>query len=87
MKIKVEKMWNFWDVREMCVNHHWYTRGNNKEYNKMLDFVEKHKPTLNNMIKVAEDIIKHSADSDLQITEVLSCLDKFTVISVYSETE
>lgn len=58
--IKVERMWDSYDVRNLCVRNRYYTRGDNDEYGRMLLFVSNHKPTKENIFRVAEDIFNHS---------------------------
>jgi len=64
MSIKVERMWDSADVRNLCIKNRFYTCGDCEAYDKMLTFVRKNKPTANNIFKVAEDIYNHS-DIDL----------------------
>ncbi len=59
-KIEVERVWDSHDVRNLCINGGYYTCGTNEEYGKMLQFVQNHKPTKDNIFRVAEDIYKHS---------------------------
>ena len=49
-----------YEVRNMCIKHEYYTAGDCEAYEKILNFVESHKPTTNNIYKVATDIFKHS---------------------------
>ena len=63
-KINERKSWGMYEVRNMCVKHEYYTAGDCEAYEKILNFVEIHKPTTNNIYKVANDIFEHS-DIDL----------------------
>lgn len=46
-------------VRQECISHSWYTRGNNTEYEYMLfTLCEGH--TLEDVYRVANDIYEHS---------------------------
>ena len=54
------KRWSASSVRNMCIKLDRYTRGDCAAYSKMLDFVANNEPTLENMQRVAEDIIEHS---------------------------
>lgn len=60
MRIHEEKVWSLNKVRLMCINHNYYTCGDNEDYSKMLNFVSTHQPTKMNIYKVAKDIVKHS---------------------------
>lgn len=64
MKINEKKYWGMSEVRSMCIKHRFYTAGDCEAYGKMLNFVSNHKPTTNNIYKVATDIFEHS-DIDL----------------------
>lgn len=63
-KVSEKKYWEMEKVRRTCVMHRYYTAGDNEAYGKMLMFVAQHKPTTNNIYKVAADIFEHS-DIDL----------------------
>ncbi len=60
MKINEKKYWGMDKVRRMCILHKYYTSGDFEAYGKMLHFVSNHKPTTNNIYKVATDIFEHS---------------------------
>ena len=55
-----EKRWSASSVRSMCIKNDRYTRGDCAAYEKMLDFVNKNEPTLENIERVAADIVNHS---------------------------
>jgi hypothetical protein len=59
-KINESKIWSADRIWTMCNKHEYYTRGYNEDYSKMLNFVTNHKPTTNNIYKVAMDIFEHS---------------------------
>ena len=63
-KIEVERYWNAARVRIMCIKHERYTCGDNEAYEKMLLYVDNHKPNKESIFRVAEDIVKHSDLSD-----------------------
>ncbi|MBO6272787.1 hypothetical protein J6O48_08420 [bacterium] len=46
-------------VRQECISHNWYTRGNNAEYENMLFTLCKGN-TLEDVYRVARDIYEHS---------------------------
>ena len=47
------------DLRNLCIEKDWYTRGDNEEYGKLLDMCEKEMDVLT-LVAVARDIIEHS---------------------------
>ena len=59
-QFREEKRWSADSVRSMCIKHDRYTRGDNEAYSSMLDFVRENEPTIENMQRVAEDIVEHS---------------------------
>lgn len=65
-KVEITKMWSCDRVREMCIRMNFYTCGNNKEYEEMLDYVYEHKtPDDSDIYTVAVDILNHSKDQTL----------------------
>lgn len=53
--------WFVDDVRQLCIDSKFYTKGTNKEYSEMLEYVKDHPyPTDNDILVVANDIAKHS---------------------------
>lgn len=68
-EIREEKKWWSSEIRNMCIANDWYTAGTVKEYSDMLEFVEEHEPTTENIYKVAADIYMHTSvnvDKDLE---------------------
>lgn len=59
-EIKTTTTWYAEDVREFCIRHNFYTKGDNKAYDKLLSFVWDKKPTTSNLYKVAQDIMDHT---------------------------
>ena len=86
MKIKELRVWSMKDVRRECVENNWYTRGTNKDYDKMLEFVSAKEPTNANMLKVASDILEHSNTED-SIDFILYCISNYCVKRFYDVTE
>ena len=66
---KIERMLSAMKTRDMCIKHELYTAGDNDDYKAMLDMCgEPYSDEL--VIRVAEDIYKHSSnheDVDLEI--------------------
>lgn len=90
LKIREEKMWYAEDVRTMCVNHHFYTRGDNRAYDRMLNLIGDTVPTIDNLFTVAADIVNHTEpeyDEDghkENIEHVMFLLNKEVVITTYN---
>lgn len=70
-EITVESMWSWSDIQRLCIKNDWYTRGDARAYGEMLDFVDKHEPTAINIYKVAQDILKHSEESECLYIEAI----------------
>ena len=86
MKIKETRQWSMEDVRRECVENNWYTKGTNKDYEKMLEFVSTKEPTNANMLKLAIDISEHS-NFEESIEFVLYCISNHCVKRFYDVTE
>ena len=80
-EITEEKIWSADDVRTVCIKHDLYTKGNCREYDKMLNFVEDNEVSLKNLLMVAEDICKHSEDQTVE--NVMFLLNKDAVRTFY----
>ena len=60
-KVKESRVLYSDSVRRLCIDNDWYTRGNNEDYKKLLDYVaSKRTFTLNDIKKVAINIYNHS---------------------------
>ena len=53
-------LWNHDDVRSICIQQRFYTRGDCEAYEKMLRFVDNNEPTFENLLTVTGDIYNHS---------------------------
>ena len=75
-------------VRQVCVNHQYYTRGDNRAYMEMfsmLDYTTKTSGsniTSGRLYDIAEDIKDHS-DTDDSIEEIMSNLAVHITCSLY----
>lgn len=58
--IRVSTTWTASRVRELCITQNYYTRGDNDDYEKMLQYVKKHNPNTETLYHVARDIVDHS---------------------------
>ncbi len=85
MKIKTSRMWNSMDVRQMCIDHRLYTRGDSKAYAKMLEKVTELDPTPRSLYRIAEDILNHS-DPEIagdDVTAIMFLLEREVVATFY----
>ena len=55
------------DVRWFCINNNLYTRGDYKDYVRMLGSAENYNCTSQDVIAIAKDIAEHSDASDSKI--------------------
>lgn len=55
------------DVREVCIQEEWYTRGTIEEYDALLNSIPDENLTTKEIVRIAEDIIVHS-DETLGLT-------------------
>ena len=56
------------DVRSFCIHNNLYTRGDSKDYNRMLQSLGKpHNCTPQRVIMIAKDIAEHSDQQDAKI--------------------
>ena len=76
--------WTSFLVRSVCIENNWYTRGDNKAYLEMLDFVDHNEPTKANIYKVAMDIMEHSNTNDLYIEAIMFCIANDAVMTHYT---
>ena len=89
MKIETRRYWDHTYVRELCIRNNWYTCGDNTAYQKMLDYVDNHKPTPTSIYKVALDIKSHS-NIDESVCHMMDDIEKYCVNTFYylpEETE
>lgn len=85
--IKVLRSWSRMRVRMMCIDHEFYTRGDNEEYEAMLSFVDDSYPDTDNLWLVALNIRDHSRDDCPPVTGIMYLLEKETVDTFYSLPE
>ena len=61
------------DVRNFCIHNNLYTRGDNEDYSRMLQSLDKlHNCTPQRVIVIAKDIAEHSDQQDAKIDLSLS---------------
>ncbi len=85
MKINEIKKWSISSVMNCCISNDFYTCGCNAEYEKMLNYVSTHKPTLTNIYKVAKDICEHSKEQTIE--NVMFCLNAGAINTFYEINE
>lgn len=68
------------DLRTLCINKGWYTRGNAVEYAHLLNELahEKENITTDDIAEIAEDILNHS-DTDQELTSIMFDVARITV--------
>ena len=67
MKVKELRTLRAESLRGLCVEHNWYTRGNSRDYENLLSFVNsKENLATEDILFIATDIVEHS---ELELTE------------------
>lgn len=57
------------NLRNLCIEKNWYTKGSNKEYDNMLELTNKENITTNDIVEIAIDIKEHS-NTEYDITNI-----------------
>lgn len=62
------------DLRNLCIEKRWYTRGDNASYNHLLDDLagDKENITTDDIVEIALDIMEHS-NTEQELTSI--CFD------------
>ena len=82
MKFKETRSLSMSKLRQICIDHGWYTCGDNEEYDHLLNMVYDSdlgcsvNITTEKLVEIAEDIIDHSEIEDYSIETVLYILAK-----------
>jgi hypothetical protein len=59
------------EIRGLCIKHDWFTRGNNAEYDVLLQYGFQGKEiTTDELVEMAKIILEHS-DTDYELTSVM----------------
>ena len=63
-------------LRSLCIEHDWYTCGDNEEYEHLFSMLHNEygvpeEMTTDKLAEIAEDIMKHSEITDYTITTVM----------------
>lgn len=73
MKYIMVGHWSEYDIREMCIQNEFYTRGTAQQYMDLMNYIRTHEPTTEAIEHVAKDIINHSSVVDDYPIEVMMC--------------
>ena len=88
MKIKLKRMWDGYDVAEMCKNECYYKCGTITDYKGVINYVEEHpNPTDKDIYKVAKDILEHSSDKEEPVTNIMFKLANKVIRYLYEVEE
>lgn len=85
-KIKETRNWTWSAVRMACINNEYYDLGDCQEYENLASFVCSHKPTMSNLLYVAEDIKNHTY-GELDVLNVMEVIANEAVKTVYEINE
>ena len=80
--IEVTRTWSAASVRSMCINHSFYTCGDNEDYSHMLDWVDRLYPSTETLFFIAEDIRKHSTYG-IPVESIMFDLEREAVITYF----
>lgn len=81
------RLLNAENVRELCINKNWYTKGSQEEYVALLKKIEDIRDsdesiTVNQLGEIAEDILKHS-DTTYTVEAIMWELNRVANTSFY----
>lgn len=65
--VEVTRRWSAESVRKACIRHELYTAGTCEDYDRMLGWATRLTPSLENILAIAEDIMRHSEDQTIEI--------------------
>ena len=91
--LREEKFWYSDKVRNVCTSNYWYTMGNCREYEEMLEYVNDNKhPNIDNLLTVAYDIYFHTDTTELfgtsteeeVICHIMTILNRDAVLTVFT---
>lgn len=69
-KIVETRQLDSYNLKALCIRKNWYTRGDCKAYEKLLDMCEVDNVTTNRIYKMALDIKAHS-DTDYEVSSIM----------------
>lgn len=85
MEIREYKIWKSDAVRQVCIENNLYNKGNNEDYEDMLNLVKKLSPSTDNILFVAEDILENSEEQSL--ANIMFLLVNKAIITTYEIEE
>lgn len=86
----VSKKWDWYTVRDFCIRHEFYTRGDSEAYNTMLTYVDEHDPETLDIERVAFDILDHSSqeiNDTFIIDDIMYLLNKECVCTYFCKVK
>lgn len=81
-----EKRFISWDeVRRLCIEKRWYTRGTNEQYTELAIFVEDlEEVTTEDLVIIANDILEHS-NTEYDLEAILWELNRASCVQFIRE--
>lgn len=83
----ITRRWDLYTVREFCIRHEFYTRGDIEAYDAMLTYVSDHdQPDEVDIERVAFDILDHSSskiNETFEIIDIMFLLTKECIITYF----
>lgn len=78
--LEKKRVWSASSIREMCITHRFYTKGDCMEYDHLLfDLIEDHEPTDEGILRAALDIFDHSVNDDLTVETIMFLIEREAV--------
>ena len=85
----ISRRWNLYTVREFCIRHQLYTRGDIEAYDSMLTYVNDHdEPDVIDIERVALDILDHSSskiNETFEIVDIMFLLTKECITTYFTK--
>ena len=60
MKVTEFRELDSYTLRNLCIDNNWYTSGDNESYSAMLSKCDKDNITTEDIVSIAQDIMKHT---------------------------
>ena len=59
-------------LRGLCIEKDWYTKGTNREYSALLEMANRENITTDDIVEMATDIMEHSEiNPEMEITDIM----------------
>ena len=84
MKVKERRWMDIDNLRKLCISHGWFTHGNNKEYEKLLNMTNARNITTARIFEMARTIMQYSDPETYEILElegIMYCLGEICYTS------